>query len=725
MRLAGFMMLLAFVALGVSAQDAMQPVATPVDLSDRYDVDLDILKELIFYELNTDFAKANTAGDVLYESGDLTLGDSFALLAQYSIYQNNYRFELVDTLDENQVLEIRFNPPLTDQKWELLSWNLPKEWRSKSAKFRVSSQVTITEDHILRISDPLPDNFKIKPSSSFSDMANYGYSVVFGMLQLLIPGLAIMLLLKPKYNIDGHSAEHWIAAVFGSLVVLYLTFFVFLISSIAGLFLVILVYGLSLAICWQGRESIYGYFKQADIRMPLLLWLFAALFSLSAGFLNGGWSYGLEASQARYLSNPLPGDNYLPYLFASKFYHSEPLRPFFMDWLSSDRPPLQAALVLPSRLWAFDPLIAYHAVSVLLQALVLPMVYVLIRGLGQSARHALWVVIAMACSSVFLMNSFYVWPKLIAAAFTMVTLYCLWAPKPKNPELRSYLLGLSVVFAVLSHGGSIIVLPVIFGLALLLGKLPPIRQWLRVIVPVIALYALWLIYQKGIDPPGDRLLKWHIAGHPPPTEESFVSLLTGQYSGLTLQEWFAGKWANIQTLWGNWSISYGFLFPLQYFHEFLLLRSGMFLHFFQSLVPYLAFFILLPIVLLKAPAKLLWAFPIIILGSLVLWVLMIFIPGHTILHQGNYLMLLLSIVWLVWLGAQASAIVTRILLSFNLGFIYLTWILPPLVTNYKNEWLINEPVWDFIALMGIIASALLMLMAIWMPRWLLGADTSD
>ncbi|WP_225852883.1 hypothetical protein, partial [Haemophilus parainfluenzae] len=42
----------------------------------------------------------------------------------------------------------------------------------------------------------------------------------------------------------------------------------------------------------------------------------------------------------------LPPDNILPYLFAERLYHGIDPRPLLGEWQSSDRPPLQAGLLL-------------------------------------------------------------------------------------------------------------------------------------------------------------------------------------------------------------------------------------------------------------------------------------------------------------------------------------------------------------------------------------------
>ena len=49
-------------------------------------------------------------------------------------------------------------------------------------------------------------------------------------------------------------------------------------------------------------------------------------------------------------------------------------------------------------------------------------------------------------------------------------------------------------------------------------------------------YLPWILYQKIYDPPGDRLLKWHLAGYIYPTPRSFPQVLTKAYSDLSYRQ---------------------------------------------------------------------------------------------------------------------------------------------------------------------------------------------
>jgi len=115
---------------------------------------------------------------------------------------------------------------------------------------------------------------------------------------------------------------------------------------------------------------------------------------------------------------------------------------------------------------------------------------------------------------VAILHGFFVWPKLIAASFLLAGFALVISPTWK--QLRSDYRGATLLailcgLAMLAHGSSV------FGVVPLLvlafwGGFPSWR-WLGVGALVgIALLAPWSAYQKYVDPPGDRLLKWQLGG---------------------------------------------------------------------------------------------------------------------------------------------------------------------------------------------------------------------
>jgi hypothetical protein len=62
------------------------------------------------------------------------------------------------------------------------------------------------------------------------------------------------------------------------------------------------------------------------------------------------------------------------------------------------------------------------------------------------------------------------------------------------------------------------------------------------------LYLPWGLYQHFVDPPGDRLLKWQLAGQIVVTSDSFFQTLLHNYGQLTFAGLLNNKWENVASL---------------------------------------------------------------------------------------------------------------------------------------------------------------------------------
>lgn len=205
-------------------------------------------------------------------------------------------------------------------------------------------------------------------------------------------------------------------------------------------------------------------------------------------------------------SHPLPPDNVIPFLFGEHMRSGYVPSPLLGDWLSSDRPPLLSGIYLIAAA-SFSEW-GYQGVASIAQLTVVPTSFWLALRLGGSLFRSLAASALVATSPLVLVNSIYVWPKLQAAAFVLT---CVGLLLKRMTRLESSLFALLIAFAVLSHGG------VLFSI---LG----VPAWLLVqkrseavrLAPYAGLSLLtvlpWIGYQRFIDPPGNRLLRWHLAG---------------------------------------------------------------------------------------------------------------------------------------------------------------------------------------------------------------------
>jgi hypothetical protein len=252
---------------------------------------------------------------------------------------------------------------------------------------------------------------------------------------------------------------------------------------------------------------------------PLALWALGSAFLVFLGFAHGGTDQPLEVAATRF-SGVLPSDNAIPLFFAEWFAHSghrTPVPVFPGEWLSSDRPPLQIGYVLAQRPfgWA-EPGLHYQVLCVALQQLWIVGLWALLLAARVGRTTRALAVVAVLAGDVAIVNGFFVWPKMLPAALLLAAAALLLTPLWS--QLRRSLWGAALLAALcgaamLGHGSSVFGIVPLAAIAAYRGL--PSWRWLGVAVLVGLLFmAPWSAYQKYVDPPGNRLTKYMLAGVP-------------------------------------------------------------------------------------------------------------------------------------------------------------------------------------------------------------------
>ncbi|GGM28951.1 hypothetical protein GCM10007977_032770 [Dactylosporangium sucinum] len=337
----------------------------------------------------------------------------------------------------------------------------------------------------------------------------------------------------------------------------YLAVWVYLAHPIAGrVYSWLTAAGALAAIVVLARRPGYRAIMRAvDVAAPLILLFVVTLFLVTAVFSCTKNPVMTSLNNACHLSG-LTGDNRVPQIFAHNLLNRQP-RAIIWDWQGSARPPLQSGAVLMQL-----PLagagdwrrLSYESLGVLLQVMVLPAMWGVLRFLRLSGWRIAVVLTMFVFTGFFVFQSVFVWPKLIAAALVLTALMLLFFNRP-NPWL--WLLGGAAAgLGMLGHTGvAFTLLPM--GLLLVLLKRYR-RSWghiLRAALGAAAVFLPWMAYQRLFDPPGDQLLKWHFAGiwqpSPTPADPSFGELFEQSYGGLTLGQIVDFKIYNFAYLIGH------------------------------------------------------------------------------------------------------------------------------------------------------------------------------
>lgn len=266
--------------------------------------------------------------------------------------------------------------------------------------------------------------------------------------------------------------------------------------------------------CLHDRQLDRALLRQ--LATPLLLWALGSAFLVFLGFLHGDTAFPVETAAARFYG-PLPSDNDLPRFFSEWFYANgaagNPIYP--PDWLASDRPPLQVGYVLSQRpLGIGSDALNYQVLSVILQQLWIVGLWALLAAARLGRLTQALIMVAVLLSDLAIVNGFYVWPKLLPAAMLLAAAALVITPlwdEVRTNRWAAALIGVLLALAMMGHGSSVFgVIPL--ALVAALRGLPSWR-WIGIAALVaVVVMAPWSAYQKYGQPPGDRLLKWSLAG---------------------------------------------------------------------------------------------------------------------------------------------------------------------------------------------------------------------
>ena len=252
-------------------------------------------------------------------------------------------------------------------------------------------------------------------------------------------------------------------------------------------------------------------------------------------------------------------DNKIPGMFARALQHKQQLRPTLLGgWQGSDRPPIATGLirVLSPLSHSQEPdfFVLVACSSVLIVAVVM-----LAEVLWGSRNYGIVVSISVFFAPGIFVNTIYTWPKIIAASLTIAAIALLIQLKSERDTRQPYLpiAALALILSLLAHGSSVYVLPAFLlvafsvrGIFLLLTKTLFFSS---------LMYLPWYGYQQIWDPPGDRLLYWHLAGELGGGDGSIIRTIIIKYQNLGLAEILWNKLHNFAALFvrvdGNPAVS--------------------------------------------------------------------------------------------------------------------------------------------------------------------------
>ena len=343
----------------------------------------------------------------------------------------------------------------------------------------------------------------------------FRHAVIFSGVAVI--GLSIALLTGPRQGERSTGA----AILIGIGVLSMAGFFVYAASPRLGRVLTVVVVGGGFALValwavWR-RPSTTVVLRRAT--EPIAVWFVLSLFlvlllhAIDTG--GGPWHANSRFRPAWWSS-----DNNLPMAVSEGIYRGEEIDGLLGDlWQVSDRPPLQSGagallrplvrVTAPAGIAGTDIAYFHHTLGILLNSLWVVAAIELMRSLRWPIRRRLAVSAVVALSPIAIFNGVYVWPKLLAAAFALMTLAVIIDPDSTRHRLA--IPAALAALSLLSHGGTMFFL---LALAIWVAvRLRPRWRELAIGAAVAAtLLAPWFLWQRIVDPPGSALIKYTFAG---------------------------------------------------------------------------------------------------------------------------------------------------------------------------------------------------------------------
>jgi hypothetical protein len=432
--------------------------------------------------------------------------------------------------------------------------------------------------------------------------------------------------------------------------------------SIGRIWAYVVLFGSVEAAVWSAWRGGLDRRLLRQLSVPLLLWVFGSFFVVYLGFLHGGTDQAISMSATRF-SWQLPSDNDIPQFFATWFYehgHSDVPPVYPGEWLMSDRPPLQIGYVLSERTFAWDAAnLHYQVLCAAIQQLWIVAMWAVLCAARVAARTRALVMFAAMVSDLAIVHGFFVWPKLLAAAFLLGAVALVISPEwprwRRDPRVAG-LFACLCALAMLAHGASLFGIVPLLALAALRGL--PDWRWLGAAAMVgILLLAPWSAYQRFEDPPGNRLLKWQLGNALAVDDRGTAEAIVDGYEEAGLEDSLVNKRENLGTIVGLP------LVPREVKNGTEHLANGEFKEAitsfrvprFFSLLPFLGLFLIGPIAMLVAWARgrrergaewrfAVFSFAFAAIGCAV-WALLLFgtPDARTTLHVGSFALPLLAL----------------------------------------------------------------------------------
>ena len=559
----------------------------------------------------------------------------------------------------------------------------------------------------LGFSEPIKNNPVLSLVPIFAIPGSFIYIIIF-----IAPGYLIARQFTLKKIIDKKYLL--ILSITLSSLLAYLIFWVYYFSSAEGKMISVVLVTVSVIIIIINFKHFKEEILDINFISPLVLLFFAGCMYLGLSYLYTDiHSNYYHIFNSRFYNFTPGGDHIIPKILLDRIYYSVPLTNFLGDWLASDRLPLSTAILIilyPFSIFK-DSSLFYQFVGTYIQMFWIPALYSLCLFFNFNKYVSNFIIGNSLLSGFFIVNSTYIWPKLLTTLFfTLLFILVFEISNEKQIKFKlvmhSKIIGICAALSILSHGGIAFSL-IAFGLSIMISKKRMNYKYIFfVFVSFFVVYFPWFLFQKLVDPPGNRLTKWHLAGMVEINDYSLWDALFYAYSSTPIIEIVTNKVMNILNLFAINPGEYSSIAALKSTIFAKTFGTALILNLFiLVLIPHFIINYLYKKKLVSYKNKVMFCFFIL---SFTIWPLLMFDANNTYINHGSYFNILLIYIFIAYGVKYSNRIFSNLIYMFNIIIFILLWVPSSEVSFFRFLFFINPGM-----LIIMILSAILFFMYIY------------
>ena len=375
-----------------------------------------------------------------------------------------------------------------------------------------------------------------------------------GAVIMFAPGFAILIILKKRWDLSGRAAQACLILA-SSGATFWILWWLWLLQPSAGRVVAVSLW-IATTIAISAPRN--GISRQGLLPVVFVLSLapLSAIAAIGVLSIYGGIATAPDLAASTTFAT---ADNMFPQQWIERVESRDDLRAPALGWPMVDRPPAQAAWILPAYSMASNKAFGYEVLSATLSGIAATALAVLLYVMGLRGIR-LTAALALCVLTVFMFfNIVFTMPKLLTGSLFVLALAVILAEGRRATAPIWAAIGAALALSTVAHSGGLLALP---SLLIVMGVR---RSWPKDRGSIVSflgsgllVMSPWLAYQLFYDRPAGSLLKWHLAGISNPEDKrSFIRGLLDEYRTLGVGGFLRQRWRNAGVFVGSESLTAG------------------------------------------------------------------------------------------------------------------------------------------------------------------------